>query len=410
MNTVLVSGAAALCAILIYKHFDKFRKMHKALTLFSPQTIVENFRSVRGLGWPYKTAEHGLEAKFEYSITKDLPTNFNFNGKEYNLKEWLKFHWTTGLVVLKIEDFTKAKLVFEQYYLGNDSQTKTISWSINKSVMSALIGIAVDEGKINITDYVTDYVSKLKDTGYDRVMIKHVLQMTSGISFDEDYSNTFSDINCMSYSLALGCNINNCIASLRSDVTPGIRHNYVSSDTQVLGMVLKSVIGEQSLTSYLEEKLWKVGGFESDCDWLIDNETNQMELTFGTLNACTRDYARLGWLYCNNGKSPLDAKQLISPEWIAVSTKCCPKHLLSKQHLASNTGYGYQWWIPISERKDYLAIGVYGQFIYVDPINNIIIAKNSADPNYNSYIESGVNIMELEAIEAFRAISDHYAM
>lgn len=410
INYILCFGVVST-SILIVKNLDKIKKIYTALTLFSENNIVENFRSIRSLGGPYRTAIHGNEAKFENAEIKYLPSTFIFKDKEYNLEKWLKLHWTTGLVVLKIEDVTKAKLVYEEYFLGNTFQTKTISWSINKSVTSALIGIAIGEEKIkSVDDYVTDYVPSLKNSGYCQVKLKDALQMTSGISFDEDYSKPFSDINCMSYSLALGYNIDNCIASLRQQTRPGTKHNYVSSDTQVLAMVLKSVIGEQSLTSYLEEKLWKLGGFEADCDWLIDNEENQRELAFGTLNASTRDYARFGWLYLNKGLSPLDGKRLIDAKWIKDSITCVDQDLLSEQHQKCGAGYGYQWWIPKSKRNDYLAIGVYGQFIYIDPKNNIVISKNSADPNYNSYVdEHGVNVMELEAFEAFRAISDHYA-
>lgn len=402
--------------------FRKLRKIYVALTFFSKSYIKGNFRSIRSLGWPYRTARNGTVAEFDKVTFKDLPVEFSSEYKIYNSKNWIALHQVTGLVALKIDSVMKANLVHESYYLGNNSQTKTISWSINKSVVSALVGIAISEGKIkSIEDEVTEYVPTLQNSGYNGVKIKHVLQMTSGISFNEDYANTFSDINCMAYALALGYDIDTCIDKLDTCNKPGTMFNYVSSDTQVLGMVLKKAIGDQSLTSYLEEKIWSKGGFESECDWLIDNEKNQMELAFGTLNTTTRDYARFGWLYANSGQSPVDGERLINSEWITESTKCTELHL--SPSYPSKLGYGYQWWIPGEEksepdfsnqsekvRGDYLAIGVYGQFIYVDPSNNIVIAMNSANYNYTSEVDIyGTNTGELEAVELFRAISDHYS-
>lgn len=396
--------------IIIILCIPRLRKIFTALTFFSKKYIRGNFRSVTSLGWPYRTAKHGLTARFTNVEFKNLPLSFNFKDQNFGLRNWIDKHQVTGLVVLKIDSITKANLVHESYYLGNYSKTKTISWSINKSVVSALIGIAISEGKIkSINDKITDYVPELKNSGYDGVKIKHALQMSSGISFTEDYSDTFSDINCMSYSLALGYGVNNFISKLDSHYQPGTMFNYVSSDTQVLAMVLKNVIGDYTLTSYLEDKIWSKGGFESDCDWLIDNERDQMELAFGTLNASTRDYARFGWLYLNKGLSPLDGTRLINEEWIRESI--IPRTMSSYQN---KLGYGYQWWIPGNAgetvRGDYMAIGVYGQFIYVDPMNNIVIAMNSANHNYNSEVDCyGVNTGELEAVELFRAVSDHYS-
>jgi CubicO group peptidase (beta-lactamase class C family) len=413
MNLKTIFGLATL--FIITTQYQKLKKLYNILTFFGESSIVNNFRSVTNIGIPYATAQHGQVAEFEEDKCEPLPTEFiyTFKNKTYNLQEWLQSQWVTGLVVLKIESPTKARLLHESYYLGNDAKTKTISWSINKSVVSALIGIAITEQKINsIDDDVVVYAPELTNSGYAGTTIKDVLQMSSGVCFDEDYDKIFSDINKLGYWLALGFDIDSFICKLHSNKKPGIVHNYISSDTQVLGMVLKGATG-QSLTSYLEEKLWKRCGFESDCDWLLDNEKNAMELAFGTLNTSTRDYARFGWLYLNEGLSPLDGTKIIHEQWIRDSIKCEKSYL--KPCYPDRFGYGYQWWLPanngnrIEIQGDYLAIGVYGQFIYVDPSNQIIIAMNSADPNYNKKTDiDGSNIGEIEAVEAYRAIAQHY--
>ena len=135
-----------------------------------------------------------------------------------------------------------------------------------------------------------------------------------------------------------------------------------------------------------------------------------MELAFGTLNTYTRDYARFGWLYLNQGLSPLDGSRLIDAQWITDSVTATESHL--KPQYPDHFGYGYQWWLPGTENNpeqcqgDYLAIGVYNQFIYIDPVSRIVIARNSANPNYNKETDpiTGSNIGETQAVAAYRAI------
>lgn len=147
------------------------------------------------VGLSYRTAKHSNVAEFVRD-EMPLPTTFMLEDKTFVLSDWLTSHWTTGLVVLKIKSPTEAILLHESYYLGNTAETKTISWSVGKSVVSALIGIALSEGKIgSLNDDVCKYAPALKGGGYDGVRIEDVLQMSSGIAFNEDYDKFFSDVN-----------------------------------------------------------------------------------------------------------------------------------------------------------------------------------------------------------------------
>lgn len=407
---------SSIVTCLVLSQYSKLKKIYKGLTFFNSDSIVDNFRSAP-TNWPHSVAHHNPNsiAQFESVHTEiPLPDTFFFRNQTYNLAHWLESRWTTGLVVLKIKSATEAVMLHQSYYLGNTPATKTISWSVGKSVVSALIGIAVAEGKIvSITDNVTVYVPELRHSAYDGVTIKNLLQMSSGVSFDETYDDHFSDINQMCYWLSMGWDLTKFIRRLKRYTEPGTTHNYISVDTQVLGMVLRGAIGE-SATSYLESKLLKTVGFESDCAWLIDNTDSKTELAFGTLNMRTTDYARFGWLYANQGLSPVTGLPIIDAKWITDSTTAKSAHLMPTA--PDNMGYGYQWWLPGNESDpnacgtDYMAIGVYGQFIYVDPVGGIVIAKNSADPNYNKLINpiTGENLGELEAVRAFRAITKHY--
>ena len=245
----------------------------------------------------------------------------------------------------------KAELLHEEYFRGNTPDNKVISWSMGKSMLSCMIGIAIQEGTIrSIDDKVTDYAPELVGSGYDGVILKDVLQMSSGVRFDENYGNFFSDIHAFGRSLALGSSINALAKKLPKQRPPATYNHYNSMDTQVLGIVLTNAIskvGFANLTQYLEEKVWSKGGFEDDLYWLLDNDTNQMEIAVGTMNARTRDYARFGWLYLNQGKSPVDGTPIVNSEWVRRSVTPDAPHLMPGKNSISDYEYGYglQWWV-----------------------------------------------------------------
>ncbi len=268
-----------------------------------------------------------------------------------------------------------------------------ISWSVGKSFVSALVGIAIEEGYIeSIQLPVSDYVPELKGTGYDGVSLKDVLQMSSGVRFNEDYDDFFSDIKRMGRVIAMGDSINEFAASLEREREPGTFNHYVSMDTQVIGMVLKATTGKD-LSLYLEEKIWKTIGMQSDARWLIDDLG--MELVFGTLNVTLRDYARFGRLYMNYGN--WEGEQLVPKQWVIDSITPDAPHLMPGDYPLLSTrkmGYGYQWWIPEHPKGDFMARGVYGQYIYINPEKRVVIVKNSAYPQWTVNSKTNSVIME----------------
>jgi CubicO group peptidase (beta-lactamase class C family) len=430
------------------------------LRMFDTKGIAENFRACAEptSGFPWRTARPtytssaapstGTAAAFDAAVTnaikdsaaaaapqvatfvppkvgasKPLPASFvDSEGNEHRTEEWLARHSVTGLVVLQVSSTTTATLVHEQYGNGNDQTSRCISWSTGKSVVSALFGIAVGEGLIgNIeTTTVEEILPEFEGTAYGRVPLKHVLEMSSGVKFDEDYGRFFSDINTFGRLLALGRPVNEFARSLEQETESGTVNHYVSMDTQVLGCIVAKVTG-MPLTRYLEEKLWTKIGAEDEVRWMLDNEKDGMELAFGTLNWRTRDAARFGWLYLNGGVSPADGTtQVVPAAWVRRSTTAGSPHT---QPGPANThrhrgdghvfGYGYQWWVfgkaaaPDEVAGDYAAIGVYGQFIYVNPDRGIVVAMNSAFADY----DKGTNELESEtqAVALFRAIATNYA-
>ena len=351
-------------AILAAYHYKTIYRLVKVVTLFHPNYIVANFQGMDTMNaFPYRVIKRGESSSELVHYQKNVahfPSNFVYEGEVYNIDAFLNDTWTTGLVVLKADKgadasttASKAHVLYEKYFRGATHETRTISWSVGKSFVSALFGIAFHEGLIHsLEDDVVKYAPEFKGSGYDGVKLKDVLQMSSGVKFNEDYGDFYSDINVMGRTLALGTPINQFAASLQREREPGTYNHYISMDTQVVGAVLSNVVKETygSMSKYLEEKIWKKVGFEQDSFWLLDNDEHQMELAFGTINAVPRDFARFGLLYLNEGRSPLSGEQLVHPDWVRDSVTPDAPHLMpgwgNPQSPAQPFGYGYQWWIP----------------------------------------------------------------
>ncbi len=324
---------------------------------------------------------------------KSLPVSFYFEGDEVNISDYLKATSTTSLLVVR-----DGEIVFEDYYLGTSPEDKRISWSIAKSFLSALFGIAVDEGKIaSLNDPVTKYVPKLRQSAYNGVAIIDVLHMASGVRFDEDYLDFNSDINRMGRILALGGSMDEFAAGIvEREREAGSLRQYVSIDTHVLAMVLRAVTGK-SLHELFEENLWSKIGASSSAYYITDGYG--VAFALGGLNMRTRDYALFGQLFLQNGK--WGNEQIIPADWAKSSVlPSAPKSVFQDDVF----GYGYQWWVPINPNEEFYAIGIYGQYIYINRKAKVVIVKTSADRNFRNDGEGG-NKVERKTIEMFRSIA-----
>ena len=237
------------------------------------------------------------------------------------------------------------------------------------------MGIAVEEGLIaSIEDPVTRYVSTLTGSGYDGVRLKDVLQMSSGIRWNEDYSDPESDIRRSGRALGQGGSLDGFAASCVRGCEPGTFNRYNTTDTHVLGMVLRGATG-RVLSEYLHEKLWEPMGMEADAFWIVDS--TGAEFAGAGLSAVLRDYARLGQLYLNDGAR--DGAQIVPADWVRASVSADAPHLRPgvRPNAASPLGYGFQWWLP-DDSGAFSAIGIYNQYIFVDPATRLVVAKTSA--------------------------------
>jgi CubicO group peptidase (beta-lactamase class C family) len=301
--------------------------------------------------------------------------------------EWIEARAVTSLAVLH-----KGRLVHESYHLGTKPEDRRISWSVAKSFLAALVGLSLERGEIaSLDDPVTRYAPALGGSAYDGVTLRQLLQMTSGLAFDEDYLDYHSDINRMGRVLALGGTMDGFAAGLTARAAPpGTRWKYVSIDTHALAMALRGATG-RTLPDLLSERIVQPLGLEAEPYYITDGEG--VAFALGGLNLTTRDYARFGLMVAQMGR--YGDRQVVPADWIAAST------VPSAPTEPGKLRYGLHWWMPADAHEgEFYAHGIYGQYIYVDHARDAVIVVTSADRGFREPGVKETNIDMLRRIAA----------
>jgi CubicO group peptidase (beta-lactamase class C family) len=264
-----------------------------------------------------------------------------------------------GLLVIK-----NGSIVYERYRLGNTAASRWVSFSVAKSVTSMLIGAAIQDGYIaSIDEKVTDYLPRLKGSPYDQSTIRNILQMASGVEWNEDYADPESDVNTAVWDTL---QLYQFLNKKPRKSTPGASFNYNTAETNLAGNLLRSAIGN-NLATYLSEKIWRPYGMEADANWQLVSD-GEGEFGGCCINATLRDYGRIGLFALGNGRLA-DGTRVLPENWMAEST--APSD--------ASAGYGYFWWLQAG--GSYQASGIFGQAIFVDPKEKVVIALHSARPD-----------------------------
>ena len=371
-------------------------RLYKVANLFDKNTISYNFINMKEF-FPTSTPIKASENPHIFKKRDDfyMPELYEFGGEKKPIQEAIDYFNTDGLMILK-----DGEVLYENYWNKNKENSRHIIWSVSKSFLSALVGIALDEGLIDdINDPIIKYLKDFEGTGYEGVSIKNLLQMSSGIAFNEDYGDPDSDINRYARVTATGTSQREFAKTLKNSREPGTYNHYISLDSQMLGMLVAEVTN-MTVKEYLYEKIWSQIGMQDDAFYLTDKQ--EVEMSLGGLNVTLRDMAKFGQLYLNKGN--WNGKQVVPAEWVSNSTVPLGKHVqpnAGDQFTSDAWGYGYQWWIPGPGVSDYTAHGIYNQFIYVNPESGVVIAKTSS--NFN-FIEERQYTKDAH-IAIFRAIS-----
>ena len=314
--------------------------------------------------FPARTIVAPKQASQLTRTTTEPIIRYDFSGINLTLDDYLNRNPVTGLLIAK-----DTTILLERYQYGRSDTDRLTSFSMAKSIVGLLIGIALKEGAIrSLDDQAEVYVPGLRDTEYGRTPIKALLLMSSGVAFSEDYVNSTSDIYTLAH-LTLEQDPGGSLAALKRFNTrraaPGAQFSYSSAETLVLGLVLAAAT-QRTLSDYASDKLWQPLGAEANATWIID-ATGQ-EVAFAYVNAVLRDWARLGLMLANRGN--WFGKAVVPEDWlIASATSAIPTAW-------PQVKYGYQVWFS-ADTKSFSLRGLRGQFILVDPDSKLVLVQTA---------------------------------
>jgi CubicO group peptidase (beta-lactamase class C family) len=304
---------------------------------------------------------------------------------------FMKTNRVSGLIAIK-----NGEVVLEKYALGRKPTDRWTSFSVAKSVTSILMGAAIKDGYIKSEyDPVTRYLPELKGTAYDDVSLRQLMTMTTGVKWDETYSNPKSDVAQAGTAPFKGGDpvANNPLllymSKLQRAAPAGSVWEYKTGETDLAGIALKRALARQSLSEYASEKLWKPFGMEQDAIWMLDKAG--LERGGCCMSMTLRDYARIGLFMLGGGK--IDGKSILPDGYLTDATS---NHVPGEQ-ASQGASYGYFWW-PMDD--GYRAVGIFGQGIYVYPEENLVIAMNSALPKATDRAQSQKMAALIAAVRA----------
>jgi CubicO group peptidase (beta-lactamase class C family) len=315
---------------------------------------------------PVRIVRRGESSLALPKSTKPFPAiHFDSRGHHYDLYDYLAHNRVAGILVLK-----NGEIAFEDYELGIGPATHWLSFSMAKSISSTLVGAALADGSISsLDDLVVRYVPALKGSAYDGVSIRQVLTMSSGVRWDETYTDPKSDRRKM-LELQLASKPGELLkymGSLPRAAQPGSVWNYSTGETFVLGAIVEGAT-HRRLPDYLSEKIWAPAGMEQDATWWVDGPDGLAWAGSG-IGATLRDYGRFALIATNEGR--LKGRSIVPEGWF--------KEAGAAHEIGGKTvPYGYMWWF--ADVGAFVAIGLFGQYMFIIPKEHLAIVVLSARP------------------------------
>ncbi|PKV63640.1 serine hydrolase domain-containing protein [Pontibacter ramchanderi] len=292
-----------------------------------------------------------------------LATNYNQISLPKGLQQLHEQLESVAFVIIH-----RDSLLYEQYWDGYSEESLSNSFSVAKSIVSMLVGVALHEGAIKSIDQpVGDFLPELREGTKAKITLRHLLWMSSGLNWDESYGNPFSVTTEAYY----GSDLKKVIRRLEAVEEPGQAFSYKSGDTQILAFVLEAATGKR-LADYAEEKLWRPLGAERKAEWSIDHPLGN-EKAYCCFFSNARDFARIGQLYLQNGVWKGDT--LVAPEYVQASLT--PSSLPDADTGKPTSHYGYQWWLlpDYKGQSVFYARGILGQYVIVIPEKELVVVR-----------------------------------
>ena len=339
------------------KPVEKYPERSK-LPFWSPQEKPFGFRNMEKIAPGNVVKRGGRVTQLPYA-SRELAVQYQFQGAEWNTDRFMESNNVAGLLILH-----EGKILLERYALGLEENGRWTSFSVAKSFTSTLVGAALRDGKIlSLEDPVDKYLPALKGSAYESVSLRNLLNMASGVKWNEDYTDPKSDVlTPESSSVAY-------MSKLSRAAEPGTKFNYNTSETHLVGKIVVAATGKP-LATYLSEKVWSKLGMEHDAFWMTSGDG--LEMGGCCLSVSLRDYGRFA-LFIQNGGA-IAGKQVFALDWMPKATQPTPFSLNNDL----GRGYGYQWWTGAG--GSFFATGIFGQHIQFFPDDKLIIISLSAWP------------------------------
>jgi len=360
-----------------------------------PEHLVETFSNM-GEVFPYRAINPSESATYLGRNLQQVSVGYRFGDADRTVDDWMADSDTTGLMVLH-----NGEVVHETYRLGADADTRHTSWSVGKSFVATLIAMAMQDGRIaNLDQSAEMFAPQYGGSDYGDTTLRHLLMMSAGMDFEEDYNAPNSDIRRLFLGANIyGQNIDRLVGEIERDRTAGEDLHYVSANTQVLSAVVRGVYND-TLAGVVEARIWAPLGMTGDAYWNqnIPGE-NGMAIGYCCLNATLEDYARFGQFYLQDGV--WEGERLLPEGWVNQATRPnAPFQAAGPESVYAHRGYGLHFWVPDNHDGEYFMAGVYGQYVWVDERRNIVIARTAADTEWGGRTE--------ESIIAMRALAAQY--
>ena len=358
------------CLALAEEKIGDVRALYDGKLL--PDVQVSTFRHIDSL-FPTRRISRGKNVyPLPVSPTPLIDIEFTTGNRKHDLAEFLSLNRVAGLLVIK-----DGRIVLEDYELGNTEKSRWVSWSMVKSICSTLVGAALQDGAIaSLDDPLTRYMPELAGGAYGKATVRNVLQMSSGVKWDETYTDPKSDRRHM-LDLQIAQKpgeIVKFLATLPKAGEPGTVWNYSTGETHMIGALVRAAV-KRPLADYLSEKIWSRFGMQDDATWWLESPDG-LEVGGSGFSATLRDYGRFGQFVLNGGKIGTEA---IVPEgWFQEAGT-------SKSIGGKLVDYGYMWWTygpsaaPVHQGA-FRATGIFGQALYINPREHVVIAMWSARP------------------------------
>lgn len=351
-------GILVVLAILLVAYLATPLYLRNALTYYTADiddyTIFENRQVLNGTATDWTLHEEYNTLKLSDSLQQQIAT-----------------YKPVAFLLAR-----NGEVLHEQYWDGYSAESYSNSFSMAKSIVSLLTGVALQEGDVKSLDEpVGSYLPAFATAQNGKLTIRHLLSMSSGLNWDESYGSPFS-VTTQAY---YGSNLPDLVNKLQVVESPGKEWKYLSGNTQVLAMVLEKATG-QKLSEYASEKLWKPLGTSAPALWSLD-QRDGLEKAYCCFNSNARDFARLGQLILNEGR--WQGEQLISRDYLREALS--PASFLKDEAGKAVDFYGYQWWIVNYKGRDIpYARGILGQYIFVLPEEEAVVVRlgHERDPGY----------------------------